>query len=225
MKVHVASSVGVSTPIDLEVDTMETIRQTTDKVAQVQAVDPNAISLVFNGEVLPPDRTLKNAGIKEGATLKAMPKNPIGGALDGASLSSLSNLTRSRIAVEAQRVLEAKIPLRPASPLEWRGLLPGRGRWRHQTFQFVILLPQNYPARPPVVYFATPPQPPHPNIGPHGAVCLNHLQDAWSPTQNLVTIYEDLQWLLEHPNYHGLPNAARLPDELLRLLNPFRRSL
>lgn len=87
MKLHVASSVGVSTPVDLEVDPMETVRQTTEKVAQVQAVDPNAIGLVVNGEVVPPNRNLKNAAIKEGATPQAMPKNPIGGALDSASLS------------------------------------------------------------------------------------------------------------------------------------------
>jgi hypothetical protein len=99
------------------------------------------------------------------------------------------------------RVAEAGIPLRARHPLLWHGQLEGKGRWRFQTFPIEIRLPPEYPAKPPLVRFLKQPVPRHPNVSPSGYVCLNHLLSAWTPINNLVSVWDELEWLLENPNY------------------------
>lgn len=215
MKINASSAVGIATPAEHTIESHETVRALRDKVASSQAIDPESISLVHNGRLLELEQSVQKAGLKDGDAVKAMPKDPTGGA--NPSPASLPELTRNRIANEAHRVQIAKVPLRAVEPLHWRGILQGQGRWRGQTFEIRLLLPPDYPARPPIAQFLNQPVPPHPNINAPGFVCLNHLNGDWSPTQNLVSVYEDLGWLLKNPNYnHPLNRAAVSRDPLAR---------
>lgn len=83
----------------------------------------------------------------------------------------------------------------------WYGTLQGQGQWRLQKFPIEIRLPPEYPAKPPLVRFMKQPHPRHPNVSPSGYVCLNHLLSAWTPINNLVSTWDELEWLLENPNY------------------------
>lgn len=110
-------------------------------------------------------------------------------------------MTRNRIAVEARRIAEKGLPLRPISPLRWQGKIRGKGTWAHQVFDIEILLPTVYPIKPPIVKFLTEPNPRHPNISPNGYVCLNHLLSDWKPTMTLESVLDELEWLFTNPNY------------------------
>lgn len=79
LKLHVTSTVGAGTPTELDANPDDTIRSVVEQVATAQAIDPNSISLVKNGKPLDLDRTLKQCGLKDKDTLKAMPRDPIGG--------------------------------------------------------------------------------------------------------------------------------------------------
>lgn len=79
MKLHVTSTVGAGTPTELDVNADDTVRSVIEQVATAQAIDANSISLVKNGKPLDLDRTLKASGVKDKDTLKAMPRDPIGG--------------------------------------------------------------------------------------------------------------------------------------------------
>ncbi|MBI4392566.1 MAG: hypothetical protein HY556_02050 [Euryarchaeota archaeon] len=196
----------------MDAEALETVRQLKGRVAEIQAVDADSISLAHKDQTLPDGATVKNCGLKEGDSLSVIPRDPKGG-LNGVGPSSpfSNNILKNRLVVEAQRIHDARIPLRAVTPLEWTATLPGRGRWRHQTFQITILLPYNYPARPPMVTFVTKPSPRHPNVSDEGWVCLNYLQDSWTPVHNLVSVYRGLEWLLENPNYHHPLNFDAMP--------------
>lgn len=133
----------------------------------------------------------------------------------------LRDVTRNRIARDAARIQQEGLPLRPINPLLWHGKLEGRGRWAHMAFDIEIRLPHDYPARPPLVRFLTQPSPRHPNISPSGYVCLNHLMGAWSPMFTLVTVWDELGWLLENPKYE----SGFVPDGYVERFLPwaFRR--
>lgn len=116
-------------------------------------------------------------------------------------MQALSGVTRNRIANEAHRVQAAGLPLQAIHPQLWEGNLQGAGRWKRQTFTVRIFLPDGYPSKAAIPNFVTKPKPPHPNISPQGFVCLNLLWSSWSPTFNLVTIWDLLEWLFENPDY------------------------
>jgi len=218
MKLRVSSSVGIGKEQEIEVDPMDLIERVVEMVATVQAMEPTAIGLAFEGNLLPLERTVKNCGLKDGDRLLAMPRNPVGG-----SSGFLSNITEARLDNERARLRDRGVPLwqidAVSKPLSWRGRLPGRGRWSHQVFDVEFLLHPTYPARPPRVRFLNLPDPPHPNIS-SGGVCLNHLGPDWSPTMTLESVYRDLEFLLTNPNFRD-PIPRPFPDrmgELRRLL-------
>ncbi|MBI4392865.1 MAG: hypothetical protein HY556_03575 [Euryarchaeota archaeon] len=189
----------------LEVEPHYTMMKVREMVGQGQAIDPNAISLVRHGKEIPLNKTVQELGISAGEVLKCMPANPIGGASPNFFLTSM---TRNRIANEARRIQQAGIPLRPITPLLWRGTMRGKGKWRQQTFDLMIELPPSYPATPPIPRFFTKPKPRHPNISESGYVCLNHLLTAWTPMNNIPSVWDEIEWLLEFPDYKSgyVPN-------------------
>lgn len=80
MKVTVSSGVGLGVPQEYDVEPGETVGSLRQKVAAAQAIEPDQIQLVRNGQALDPNTTIKEAGIKNGETIKAMPNHAKGGA-------------------------------------------------------------------------------------------------------------------------------------------------
>ncbi|KAJ5080208.1 ubiquitin-conjugating enzyme family protein [Anaeramoeba ignava] len=77
-------------------------------------------------------------------------------------------------------------------------------------FSLKLSFPQEYPSKPPRVKFVT--QMFHPNIFPSGELCLDILQNQWSPVYTVDTILTSIQSLLTDPNPNSPANqeAAKL---------------
>ena len=72
---------------------------------------------------------------------------------------------------------------------------------------------QDYPNKPPVVKFVSKLF--HPNVYADGAICLDILQNQWSPIYDIAAILTSIQSLLNDPNPNSPANAeaARLWQE------------
>ena len=77
---------------------------------------------------------------------------------------------------------------------------PNDTYYKDAIFEVNILLPDNYPFKSPSIAFNTKIY--HPNIDERsGAICLNVINETWSPTYSLLNIYEMfLPQLLTYPN-------------------------
>ncbi len=170
MRVRVESTVGLATPVEVEVKPEESVRELRHKVAAMQACDANTIALEYKGKVLEDSRRIGDYGIKEGDTIRVVPRHREGGFLP-------SSFLKNRISLESQLIRKEGIDLYPVTPYVWRGVIKGRGKWKGKYYRITIRLPREYPYRPPIVRRETPMVPEHPNIFPSGKVCLNILKD------------------------------------------------
>jgi len=84
--------------------------------------------------------------------------------------------------------------------LQWTATVQGPpdSPYEAGVFEVVLQYPEDYPFKPPLVFFAT--QIYHPNITPSGKICLDVLADNWSPSYNITTVLQQLQGLLAAPN-------------------------
>jgi len=85
------------------------------------------------------------------------------------------------------------------------------------TFKLVLTFEESYPNKPPHVKFLS--RMFHPNVYNTGELCLDILQNRWSPTYDVAAILTSIQSLLHDPN----PNrsAAFLQHPLPTLINCF----
>lgn len=67
------------------------------------------------------------------------------------------------------------------------------------TFYLQFIFPPEYPLRPPFCRFITKVY--HPNVDPHGRICCDMLQDAWSITFSTEKILLSLSSLLASPEF------------------------
>lgn len=66
------------------------------------------------------------------------------------------------------------------------------------SFRLTLTFTDAYPTKPPVVRFISKMY--HPNIYGNGELCLDILQNRWSPTYDVAAILTSVQSLLNDPN-------------------------
>lgn len=73
------------------------------------------------------------------------------------------------------------------------------------TFKLLLNFDESYPNKPPTVKFLS--RMFHPNVYANGELCLDILQNRWSPTYDVAAILTSIQSLLHDPNPNSPANA------------------
>lgn len=73
------------------------------------------------------------------------------------------------------------------------------------TFKLTLEFTEEYPNRPPTVKFVTKIF--HPNVYADGAICLDILQNMWTPINDVGAVLISIQSLLNDPNTASPANA------------------
>uniref|UniRef100_A0A803PDM1 UBC core domain-containing protein n=1 Tax=Cannabis sativa TaxID=3483 RepID=A0A803PDM1_CANSA len=86
-------------------------------------------------------------------------------------------------------------------------------------FSLRLTFGNNYPEKPPRVRFTS--EMFHPNVYHDGTLCMDIIQDAWSPCHNVSTILTSVQSLLTDPNpaSPANPEAAQLYQHDIQAYN------
>ena len=96
--------------------------------------------------------------------------------------------------------------------MKWQAVIfgPDETIWDGGTFRLTLDFTEEYPNKPPTVIFLTSVF--HPNVYANGAICLDILQNKWSPIYDVSAILTSIQSLLSDPNPNSPANgeAARL---------------
>eukprot|EP00588_Corethron_pennatum_P004828 CAMPEP_0194283932 /NCGR_PEP_ID=MMETSP0169-20130528/26454_1 /TAXON_ID=218684 /ORGANISM="Corethron pennatum, Strain L29A3" /LENGTH=154 /DNA_ID=CAMNT_0039029639 /DNA_START=245 /DNA_END=709 /DNA_ORIENTATION=+ len=99
--------------------------------------------------------------------------------------------------------------------LNWEAVIfgPDDTPWEGGAFKLVLELSESYPNKAPSVKFVTKMF--HPNIYNDGQICLDILQNNWSPIYDISAILTSIQSLLCDPNPASPANAeaSRLYSE------------
>ncbi|OAF69908.1 hypothetical protein A3Q56_02271 [Intoshia linei] len=74
------------------------------------------------------------------------------------------------------------------------------------TFKLVIEFNEEYPNKPPTVKFTS--EMFHPNVYENGTICLDILQNRWSPAYDVSAILRSIQSLLDEPNPNSPANSV-----------------
>lgn len=77
--------------------------------------------------------------------------------------------------------------------------------WEGGTFKLSLTFSEDYPNKAPQVKFITKMF--HPNIYADGAICLDILQNQWSPIYDISAILTSIQSLLTDPNPQSPANS------------------
>ncbi|KAI3869630.1 hypothetical protein MKX03_011827 [Papaver bracteatum] len=94
-----------------------------------------------------------------------------------------------------------------------------RGTKKKLRFKLTMQFTEDYPNKPPSVQFIS--RMFHPNIYADGSICLDILQNQWSPIYDVAAILTSIQSLLCDPNPNSPANseAARLFSDSKREYN------
>ncbi len=92
-------------------------------------------------------------------------------------------------------MLASSSPLPPADPTT---RVPAETPFEDGTFRLLLTFEEAYPNKPPQVKFVSKMF--HPNVYANGELCLDILQNRWSPTYDVVAILTSVQSLLNDPN-------------------------
>eukprot|EP01025_Chloroclados_australasicus_P008766 TRINITY_DN13206_c0_g1_i1.p4 TRINITY_DN13206_c0_g1~~TRINITY_DN13206_c0_g1_i1.p4 ORF type:complete len:154 (-),score=19.70 TRINITY_DN13206_c0_g1_i1:499-960(-) len=105
--------------------------------------------------------------------------------------------------------------------MKWNAVIfgPEDTPWDGGTFRLTIEFSEEYPNKAPVVKFMSHMF--HPNIYNDGSICLDILQNQWSPIYDVSAILTSIQSLLCDPNPNSPANseAAKLYSENRREYN------
>lgn len=105
--------------------------------------------------------------------------------------------------------------------LVWQAVIfgPDETPWEGGTFKLELTFTEDYPNKAPAVRFTT--RIFHPNIYNDGQICLDILQNQWSPIYDISAVLTSIQSLLSDPNPASPANseASRLYSENRREYN------
>lgn len=76
--------------------------------------------------------------------------------------------------------------------------------WEGGIYSLRITFSERYPEKPPRIRFTS--EMFHPNVYNDGSICLDIIQDQWSPCHNICTILTSIQSLLTDPNCQSPAN-------------------
>ena len=82
---------------------------------------------------------------------------------------------------------------------------PDDTEWEGGVFRLLVEFGEKFPSEPPKVRFLTKMF--HPNIYADGAICLDILQNQWSPIYDISAILTSIQSLLTDPNPQSPANS------------------
>jgi len=146
-------------------------------------------------------------------------KQPVRGAR-ALQLAAMSTAARRRLMRDFKRMQSDPPEGVNGAPLDndimkWQAVIfgPDDTAWEDGTFKLHLEFTEEYPNKAPVVKFLTKMY--HPNIYADGSICLDILQNQWSPIYDISAILTSIQSLLCDPNPASPANseAARLYQE------------
>ena len=124
----------------------------------------------------------------------------------------MSTSARKRLMRDFKRLQTEVIPGIQAAPLDnnvmaWQGVIlgPDDTPWADGTFKLLLEFTEDYPNKPPAVKFISKIF--HPNVYADGKICLDILQQQWSPIYDIAAILTSIQSLLTDPNPASPANA------------------
>merc|ERR1712048_958433 len=82
----------------------------------------------------------------------------------------------------------------------WRALIEGppRSPFEGGVFALNVIIPDNYPFKPPAISFETPIY--HCNMNDSGKICMDILLDAWNPSLSVPKCLEAIRILMSKPD-------------------------
>ncbi|KAF4527027.1 hypothetical protein B566_EDAN001575 [Ephemera danica] len=135
-------------------------------------------------------------------------------------LLNMSTPARRRLMRDFKRLQEDPPPGVSAAPTDnnimlWNAVMfgPADTPFEDGTFKLTMEFNEEYPNKPPTVKFVSKMF--HPNVYADGGICLDILQNRWSPTYDVSAILTSIQSLLSDPNPNSPANsmAAQLYKE------------
>ncbi|XP_059481938.1 ubiquitin-conjugating enzyme E2-17 kDa [Neocloeon triangulifer] len=132
----------------------------------------------------------------------------------------MSTPARRRLMRDFKRLQEDPPPGVSAAPTDnnimlWNAVMfgPSDTPFEDGTFKLTMEFNEEYPNKPPTVKFVSKMF--HPNVYADGGICLDILQNRWSPTYDVSAILTSIQSLLSDPNPNSPANsmAAQLYKE------------
>lgn len=119
---------------------------------------------------------------------------------------------RRRLMRDFKRIQHDPPPGVSAAPKDtdimiWNAIIfgPADTPFEDGTFQLTLHFTESYPNKPPLVRFVSKMF--HPNVYNDGSICLDILQNRWSPTYDVSAILTSVQSLLDEPNPNSPANA------------------
>ncbi|GME94325.1 unnamed protein product [Ambrosiozyma monospora] len=124
----------------------------------------------------------------------------------------MSTPARRRLMRDFKRIQQDSAGGVSASPLPdnvmiWNGIIigPQDTPFEDGTFRLKLTFDEQYPNKPPQVKFTS--EMFHPNVYASGELCLDILQNRWSPTYDVASILTSIQSLLNDPNINSPANV------------------
>lgn len=124
----------------------------------------------------------------------------------------MSTAARKRLMRDFKRLQKDPPTGIQAAPLDnnvmaWQAVIfgPDDTPWEGGTFKLLLEFTEDYPNKPPVVKFLSKLF--HPNVYSDGKICLDILQNQWSPIYDIAAILTSIQSLLSDPNPASPANA------------------